>query len=151
VSAQPLPHSRCSPSHVLPHLPVALSGPHISMLTHGHASPRPRKRPCFGAEPAQSIESRSSHSGSQKLANCKLDRKLRALAAVHAWPLSPSQAPGATFQGCLQNQPRSTLKGDHSHLLCPAPSADASGLNPTRAWSLDCAATRAPGSAITFP
>lgn len=45
---------RCRPS------PPSSSAPHptscpacCSVLTHGHASWRPRKRPCFGAEPAQ--------------------------------------------------------------------------------------------------
>lgn len=98
----------------------------VSMLTHGHASLRPRNRPWFGAKPAQSLELEPATQGSQELAHLGLGGKLRGVGGEYqCMPglcLSARQAPGAAFQSLLQSLQRKALEGDDFApcLLCPS-------------------------------
>lgn len=84
----------------------ACSSVWASVLTHGHASLRPRNRPWFGAKPAQSLELGPATQGSQMLAHLGLGKKLGAggssarLASVPVPDGLPEQHSRASCRAC---------------------------------------------------
>lgn len=124
---------RCLPSTVPlpPHPPVSApcstSCPAcsvgVSVLTHGHASLRPRNRPWFGAKPAQSLELEPATQGSQELAHLGLGGKLRTgdssarLASVPVPDGLPEQHSRASCIACEGKLWRETTT---PHPLCSA-------------------------------
>lgn len=84
----------------------ACSSVWASVLTHGHASLRPRNRPWFGAKPAQSLELGPATQGSQMLAHLGLGKKLKAggssarLASVPVPDGLPEQHSRASCRAC---------------------------------------------------
>lgn len=123
---------RCLPSTVPlpPHPPVSApcstSCPAcsvgVSVLTHGHASLRPRNRPWFGAKPAQSLELEPATQGSQELAHLGLGGKLwtgdssARLASVPVPDRLPEQQSRASCIACEGKLWRETTP----HPLCSA-------------------------------
>lgn len=85
----------------------ACSSVWASVLTHGHASLRPRNRPWFGAKPAQSLElGGPATQASQMLAHLGLGKKLGAggssarLASVPVPDGLPEQRSRASCRAC---------------------------------------------------
>lgn len=136
--------SRCWPSTPPPPLALrshptscpACCSVWASVLTHGHASLRPRNRPWFGAKPAQSLELEPATPGSQVLAHLGLGKKLGAGVAVPAWPLSLCQTGS---QSSLPAEPvKESCGGRWLHTLSALPF---SGL-PCTIASVDCNPSR---------
>lgn len=102
----------CSSPYVLP----ACCSVHISVLTHGHASLRPRDRPCLRLSQLRATQ------GSQELARLRLGGKLRAVgstAHLTSFPVPdrlPEQHTRASCRACEGQLWREMTP----HLLCPS-------------------------------